>query len=88
VRTTTYRLQQHLVDQWGGPVPYGMIPIFCFLLRAGSRLESAAVYSRWADDEGELFTLKTKWKDYDGGCSTPVASIEEALAYVQRDEKP
>lgn len=81
-----YALAEFLTDRYGNPVPYGMIPIFCFILHPGSRLRSAVVYSRWGGvDERELFSLTTKWKDAEGGGVTPIASIDEAVAYVKRD---
>lgn len=63
-----------------------MSAILCFVLGALHRLESAIIYSRWSSlDNCHLLTLVTKWKHADGGYSVPVASVEEALAYVKRD---
>lgn len=63
-----------------------MTVIFCFILGAGHRLETATVSSRWSEADGcVLFSLHAKWRGYSGGYTVPLASIQEGLGYIKRD---
>lgn len=80
-----YQLKEFL-DLRGGTVPNGMIPVLCFVVRG--HLKSATLYSRWAENEQrELLQVVTKWKNYDGGFSIPVFSVDEAAYYVRTNDK-
>jgi hypothetical protein len=66
-----------------------MNAVFCFALKhtPGSRLRSAIVFARWGVDDVVLLSLEAKWKNAKGGYTVPVACIEEAARYVERDGK-